>query len=351
MGSINYGVMKARPAERMRGLIGNLLFENAAEIALHGGTIALTVASFLKINACKTVIAKLKTTQTGSQTVKINSGQTITITAGSLFGSYSNAVAFNADDIQVNDYSKFSYVKFFNVVLTAAELAAYSAGNIWNYDKDCVLWMDGKMRNYDPTNSRHLDASGKGNHLTIDSTFNKNGLTKGYTNATGAGTLYNAALSSTITAANSVNQTLVWYGNIRDTGYAPIMANSNYAIGITNSQTVYNRSFKPDKSYTNRISTNKVRLRQNNFIASMKTSNVLSLYINGLMTAFTATDTGYERAITKFGAGFGLDTLVDLADLTTNTDCDLICCAMYSVPLNQLQLNDLYLRMTQDMEV
>lgn len=167
MPSVNWGIGRARAAEVRRGLkLEHRGDYTTAEVALNGGTIVLTVASYPDIFNVKTVVAKLKAAQSGSMTVKINSSQTITITAGNLFGSYDNATAFNADDIQISDYSKFEFVKIFRFQLSTEEKAAYQAGTMWNYDRNCVLWMDGKD-GYDPTNTRHLDASGAGNHMPL----------------------------------------------------------------------------------------------------------------------------------------------------------------------------------------
>ena len=168
---IAYGLNKyTRPAEKASFAER---FKSQAEVEKNGGSISGSVASFPVVRNVKTVIARLSSADTGSNTVKINSGQTITITAGNLFGSYSNATAFDADDIQVDDWEKFDLVLISEDVLTADELTAYENGTMWSYDQDCVMWMDGKMPRYgsqggyDPTNSRHLDSSGSGNHIAI----------------------------------------------------------------------------------------------------------------------------------------------------------------------------------------
>lgn len=167
MGSINHDLQSISAAEKARGCVFNERFRSAAEIAKNAGTIILTVCSYPAINKVKTVIAKLSEVQAGSMTVKINSSQTITIAAGSLFGSYDNATAFNADDIQVDDYSKFEYLMIFRNQLSTEEKTAYQEGTMWTYMKNAVLVMDGRLINYDPTNTRVLDASGNGNHLTL----------------------------------------------------------------------------------------------------------------------------------------------------------------------------------------
>jgi hypothetical protein len=159
-------LLNSLPAERERGCKFVETFGSTACIEKNGGSVAGTVASgYPTVATVKTVIAKLSTADTSSNTVKINSGQTITITAGDTFGSYTNATAFDADDIQVDDYSKFEYVKIFSEQLSAAELTAYENDTMWTYDDDRVLYMDGSFGDcgstrYDPTNSKHVDADG-----------------------------------------------------------------------------------------------------------------------------------------------------------------------------------------------
>ncbi len=167
MGTTNYGIDFARAAERMRGLRFSERFLSTDDMEKNTASIAGSIASYDKVDSIKTVVAKLKSAQTESMTVKINSSQTITITAGNLFGSYSNATAFDADDIQIDDYSKFEFVKMFRDQLSSEEITAYQNGTMWNYDNDCVLWMDGKLRRYDPDNNRHLDASRSKNHVAF----------------------------------------------------------------------------------------------------------------------------------------------------------------------------------------
>jgi len=94
------------PPQRDRGIKLSHRQNTAAGVAENGGSVAGSVASYPTVKV-KTVIARLKAVSTSSQTVKINAGQTITITSGSLFGSYSNATAFSADDIQIDDYYIF----------------------------------------------------------------------------------------------------------------------------------------------------------------------------------------------------------------------------------------------------
>jgi len=43
---------------------------------------------------------------------------------------------------------------FYGTALSADSVLAYANGTMWSYDRNCVLWMDGKMTNYDPT---HID--------------------------------------------------------------------------------------------------------------------------------------------------------------------------------------------------
>lgn len=167
MPSINYGIKKARAAEVKRGLVFRERFKSQAEVEKNGGVVVGTVASYPDVFRVKTVIAKLKSAQAGSMTVKINSSQTITITAGNLFGSYDNATAFDADDIQINDWNQFEFVMIFRNQLSTEEKTAYQNGTMWTYDQNCVLWMDGKLRRYDPDNNRHIDASRAGNNLTF----------------------------------------------------------------------------------------------------------------------------------------------------------------------------------------
>jgi hypothetical protein len=162
MGSINYGVEKY--TRRVEKAVFAERFISAANIELNGGSIAGTIASFPVIKNVKSVIAKLKASDSGPNTVKINSGQTITITAGSLFGSYTNATAFNADDIQVDDYNKFEFVIIFREVLTANELSAYENGSMWSYDNNCVLALPMLLRDHKPTEAFTLDRSGNGNN-------------------------------------------------------------------------------------------------------------------------------------------------------------------------------------------
>jgi hypothetical protein len=345
MPSVNNSIKFAKAAENRFGLklLHRADFTNT-QIANHAGTIALTFCSYPIIYNVKTVIAKLSAAQTGSMTVKINSSQTITIAAGSFFGSYDSATAFNADDIQINDYSKFEYVMFFRNQLSTEVKAAYEAGTMWEYMRNAIVVMDGRLKKYDATNTRILDASGKANHMTLTASGFTKSIKTGYVqNAATTATAYVTALSSTILAANSGTQSLFWFGKIKSLAFTPIMGNSNFAIGLTNGQTVYSRSFKPDKSYTNRTTTEKIFSSKVNSICSVKNSNALSVFINGKKTALTASETGYERDITKFALGYDLDQYADLKDITTTSAADVIYAAFFNVALNHIQIIDLEL--------
>jgi hypothetical protein len=282
--------------------------------------------------------------QASNMTVKINGAQTITIAAGSTFGSYSNATAFNADDLQINDYSKFAYVKIFNTLLDAAIILSYSDGSMWDYMQNAVVIMDGKLRNYDPTNTRITDASANANNMALTASgFTKN-IKKGYSqNTATTASAHVATLSSTIASANSGTQSLFWLGKLKSANYTPLMANSNFAVGITNSQTIYSRSFKPDKSYTNRVTSEKANLNHNNSICSIKSNQTLSVVLNRKKCAITASETGYERDITKFAFGYNLDLYADTADITTTSGADVVYCAFFNIALNIMQIIDLEL--------
>jgi len=148
----NYGIIKnGMPAERQSGLVFAERFENASEVVKNGGVITGTKAEYPIISNVKTVIAKLKESEDASQTVKINSSQTITITAGNLFGSYSNATAFDADDIEVTDYSKFEFVKMFSSELSALDITNYTNGVMFNYLKDAELVLPMRLDQHDPS--------------------------------------------------------------------------------------------------------------------------------------------------------------------------------------------------------
>ena len=109
-------------AERERGCRFSELFKSSSEMEQNGAIIVGSIANYGSYYSVKTVIAKLKSVQASSQTVKINSSQTITITAGNVFGYYSNATAFDADDIQIDDYNNFEFVKIFNYELSTEEI-------------------------------------------------------------------------------------------------------------------------------------------------------------------------------------------------------------------------------------
>lgn len=58
-------------------------------------------------------------------------------------------------------------LRFFKTVLDDATILAYANGTMWNYMDNAVLVMDGRAKNYDPTNTMVKDVSGNGNDLTL----------------------------------------------------------------------------------------------------------------------------------------------------------------------------------------
>ena len=155
------------PSERQRGLKFIEKFFSIEEIYKNGGTITGTKAEYPEVSNIKTVIAKLKAVDTGSNTVKLNSSTTITITAGNVFGSYSNATAFDLDDFEVDDYSKFEYVRCFSEELTTEEISDYENDTTFTYIKDADVNLPMNLDNHDPDNTRTLDVSGNANHSEI----------------------------------------------------------------------------------------------------------------------------------------------------------------------------------------
>jgi len=162
---MSYGILKyGLPAERQRGLIFAEKFESYADIQRNGGTITGTKVEYPAVNNSKTVLAKLKKQDVASQTVKINAGQTITIAIGDVFGYYTNAVAFDADDLAVDDFSKFESVRIFKNELTAVEITDYESNSIFNYGKDAVLNLPMGIAQHDAVNGITYDVSGHNNH-------------------------------------------------------------------------------------------------------------------------------------------------------------------------------------------
>lgn len=145
------------PAERARRVTLAENFSSNEEIIRNEGSIAGTVVSYPTKSGIKTVVARLKQPDVVSNTVKIDAANTITITAGSVFGSFTDPGGILADDIEVDDYTKFEYVKFFTEELTAEEILGYQNNDWLQYMNQCITNLPFTSLTHDPDNNQTLD--------------------------------------------------------------------------------------------------------------------------------------------------------------------------------------------------
>ena len=69
--------------------------------------------------------------------------------------------------------STFNNVKIFNVALTAQEVLDYYNNATFTFQNKATLYLPFNLSSYDPTNTRFLDVSGKGNHCAYSGTVTK----------------------------------------------------------------------------------------------------------------------------------------------------------------------------------
>lgn len=348
MGSINFGVLKALPAQRKRGLVFSERFKNASEVEKNGGVIVGSVASYPTILNAKTVIAKLKHAELTSQTIKINASQTITIAAGNVFGSYDNASVFNADDLQIDNWEKFKYVSIFKEQLEPEEITAYEENKMWSYDRNsCVLALTMLDNDHDAINNVTKDRSGNGNDAifgdgTTASTFPTKLDRRGYAFPlpTSFSRTRNDLCGSTVAATITILISSMKLGigrmwHLHDT------SNSDFGgVGLySNSGDLY---LLHSGGGGARNLSRYINLNSHNLITMVfKNDKSLLLYVND-NPVITQGPVSYV----DFG-GFGGVGGVGIPGRTDNIEANIHQTRIHNTALNTTQIADLHLEMMQ----
>lgn len=258
-------------------------------------------------------------------------------------------------------------VRMFKAALTAEEILAYANNTMWNYDRNCVMWMDGKLKHYDPTNAQHIDASGKGNNLdfgdkTTASTFPTKLITQGggygfdggdYMTSNDVVDMLNSSdeisvffISKYIGASTpsfialydyGVNER-VWSCRSDGLGELQVYVSQDGTLGVNHKQykTLAVNAF--DGVYR--------------FMGFTFTVDTLRLYVDGRESPLNkvvdgTVNTLHNPTMTPLTIGCILNSGVPINQSTE----PLLKAVVYKKMLNPTQIRDLHIRMSQDQEV
>lgn len=275
--------------------------------------------------------------------------------------------AYPSGSLPIKAGGSFGKVNIFFNNLSVAEILAYYNGDMWNYDQHCVLWEDGKRKNYDPDNNKHLDASRAGNHMT----FSPSAPTK----QTSPGGGYNFVPANSqymdtnkLIATSAEGSILVLF---RPNNPATSAQCVLFAFGSNLSNPLFKIQFDETLGADNRrylfivrnADATKLNLCTSPMIGLQR--KFIHISSNGLryklrenlqdltLTFASGSNNGYffDTFNTSDGVVSSIGAQKFSGAYTNFMDGKIFKVAVYKKELNQIQEIDAYLRMSQDLEV